>query len=130
MTAVSGHYGKITIGSSNMTECQAWTFNRSATIHPYKSCQTVGTDLKVYTKKVVGGSDGTGNMKGLQDPADQIENYFVEGSTVTLRLYWTAAKYYIVPAVIGKLDVEVDVDAGTPVPWAADFEATGQWTIV
>lgn len=127
MSAVSGHYGAIKIGSSNMTECQGWTFKRTANTHPYKSCNTAGTDGKIYTKRVTGGSDATGTLKGLQDPADPIDNYFVEGSSITLRLYWTASKYYQVPAVIASLDIEVDIDSGVPIPWSADFEANGQW---
>lgn len=129
MAAVSGHYGKIKIGSSNMVECMGWTFNRTATTHPYRSCSSAGTDLKIYTKRVTGGSDGTGNIKGLQDPSDTIESMITEGSSVTLLLYWTASKYYSVPSVIAKLNVECDIDGGGPVPWDADFEANGQWTV-
>lgn len=130
MTAVSGHYGSIKISSSSLTECQGWTFKRTVTDHQYRSCGTIGADGKVYTKRVVGGSDATGTIKGLQDPADPIENYLVEGSSITLRLYWTAAKYYNVPALITSLDVEADMDSGVPVPWSADFGANGQWTVV
>lgn len=131
MGAVSGHYGKIKIGASNLVECMGWTWNRTATTHPYRSCSTIdsGGDGKVYTKRVTGGSDSTGNIKGLQDPSDQIENYITEGSSVTLLLYWTASKYYSVPSVIAKLNVEDDIDGGQPIPWDADFESNGKWTI-
>lgn len=130
MAAISGEYAKITIGSSNVVECMAWTFNRTVNTHPYRTCSTTGTDLKVYTKRVAGGHDGTGNVKGLQSDSDPIENYFVEGDFVTLRLYYHTAKYYSVPAVIAKLNVEGDRDSGAPIPWDADFEANGQWTHV
>jgi hypothetical protein len=68
-------------------------------------------------------------MNGLQDPADPIENYFVEGSSVTLLLYYTAAKFYSVPAIIEKLNIEDDIAEGTPVPWTADFGTNGQWDL-
>lgn len=124
MTAVSGQYGKITIGSSNLTECMGWSFDRSVADHPYASCATNG-----YKKRVAGTKDGTGSLNGMQDPADPIENYFVEGSQVTLRLYYTAAKFYSVPAQINRLGIEVDIDDGAPVPWTADFGANGAWTL-
>jgi hypothetical protein len=130
MTATSGQYGRIKIGSSNLVECGKWTFDRSAMVHPYRSCGTVDAVTgRLYTKRIEGGSDGTGTIFGLQDPSDAIETYFVEGSSVTLLLYWTTTKYYSVPALIEKLNVEDDIAEGTPVPWNADFGANGKWTI-
>lgn len=126
----SGEYSQIKIGSSNVVECMAWTFNRTVNTHPYRTCSTTGTDGKTYTKRVSGGHDATGNIKGLQTDDDPIENYFVEGSEVTLKLYWYTNKYYQVPATIAKLNVEADRDSGAPVPWDADYEANGQWTVV
>lgn len=67
-------------------------------------------------------------MNGMQDPSDPIENYFKVGDAVTLKLYYTASKYYTVPARILKVHVETDIDDGSPVPWDADFAITGAWT--
>jgi hypothetical protein len=124
MATVSGQYGSIKIGSSNLVECMNWTFDRKAAEHAYASCNTGG-----YKKRIAGTKDGTGTIRGLQDSADPIENYIIEGSSVTLRLYWTAAKYYSVPAIVNSLKTEVDIDDGAPVPWDADFGANGAWTI-
>lgn len=124
MGAVSGQYGSIKIGSSNLTECMFWSFDRSVADHAYASCATGG-----YKKRVAGTKDGTGNLKGEQDPTDPIENYFVEGSSVTLRLYYTAAKFYSVPAMITRLHVENDIDDGAIVPWEADFGINGAHTL-
>lgn len=124
MAAVSGQYGKIVIGSSNVVECMGWSFKRAPSIKPYASCATSG-----YKKRVVGTREGSGNLKGMQDPSDPIENFFVDGSSVTLKLYYTAAKFYSVPAIIESLDIDVDIDDGSPVPWAADFGTDGGWTL-
>lgn len=128
MSATSGQYGKIMIGSSNLVECMGWTLNRSTQTHSYASCSTTGGDGRKYKKRVTGPRDATGTIKGLQDPSDPIENYISDGSSATLKLYWTASKFYTVPAVIENLRVEVDIDTGAPVPWEADFGADGEIT--
>src|SRR5262245_39691681 len=125
MTAVSGQYGKITLGSSNVTECSGWSFDRTVADHPYASCATSG-----YKKRIAGTKDGTGNLKGWQDPSSPIETYFVEGDHPTLRLYVSASKYYTVPCMITRLHTEVDIDDGAIVPWEADFGIDGAWTLL
>lgn len=125
MATVSGQYGAIKIGTSNIVECMNWTFERRAAEHAYASCATGG-----YKKRIAGTKDGSGTLKGLQDSTDPIENYFIEGNSLTVRLYWTASKYYGVPAVINVLRTETDIDDGAPVPWEADFGVNGAWTLV
>lgn len=124
MAAVSGQYGQIKVGSSNLTECMFWSFDRTAADHAYASCATGG-----YKKRVAGTKDGTGNLKGEQDPANPIETFFVEGSLATLLLYYTASKFYTVPAMITRLHVETDIDDGAIVPWEADFGINGAWSL-
>lgn len=124
MAAVSGQYGKIMIGGSNLTECMFWSFDRTAAEHAYASCSTSG-----YKTRVSGSKDGSGSLKGMQDPSDPIEGYIIEGAQVTLKLYYTATKFYSVPAQITKLHIENDVDDGAPVPWEADFGTRGAWSL-
>lgn len=124
MGTVSGQYGKIVIGSSNVTECSYWSFDRTAAEHAYASCSTNG-----YKKRVAGTKDGSGNLKGFQDPSNAIETYFVEGDLPTLKLYYTAAKFYTVPCMITRLHVECDIDDGAIVPWEADFGINGAHTL-
>jgi len=124
MTAVSGQYGQIQIGSSDVTECTYWSFDRMANEQTYASCATEG-----YKKRVPGVKDGSGSLKGFQDPTDPIETYFEEGDLVTLKLYYTATKFYSVPAMITKLHVETDIAEGALVPWEADFGCNGAWTL-
>lgn len=124
MAGISGKNGKIMIGSSNLTDCTGWTFDREVEIHKYGSCSSNG-----FKKKVDGTKDGMGTISGKYDPDDPIEDYIEEGDHVTLLLYVDASKFYSVPAIIAKLSVKVDVDSGEPVSWDADFEADGQWTL-
>jgi predicted secreted protein len=126
MATVSGQYGQIQIGSSDITECMFWSFTRTVADHAYASCSTGG-----YKKRIAGTKDGTGTMRGLQSDAasDDIETDFEEGDSVTLVLFWTATKKYTVPAIITRLHTECDIDDGAPVPWEADFGANGAWTV-
>lgn len=126
MSATSGQYGKILIGTSNIVECQGWTLNRTAQDHAYATCATTGLGGRKYKKRVAGPGDFTGSMKGLQDPTDPIDDYIREGDFVTLHLYWAPAKYYEAPVMITNLRVEVDIDSGAPVPWEADFGGNGE----
>lgn len=124
MATVSGKYGKVMIGSSTVVEVMKWSFSRSVPDNPHGTSATNG-----YKKRTAGTKDGTGSMNGMQDPADAVETYFEEGSDVTLKLYYTSSKFYQVPAMITKLDIEDDIDDGAPVPWSADFGIQGAWTL-
>ncbi len=124
MTAVSGQYGKIMSGASNITECSFWAFDRTAAEHAYASCSTGG-----YKKRVPGTKDGGGSLKGYYDPTDPVENYITEGASVTLKLYVSTTKFYSVPAIINKLHIETDIEEGAPIPWEAEFGINGAWTL-
>ena len=124
MAAASGQYGKIMIGGSTLIECTGWSFDRSVAEHVYASCATSG-----YKKRVAGTKDGTGELRGVLDPADPIEGYINEGDQVTLLLYFTAAKYHSVPAQINNISVEVDVEEGEIVRWTAGFGINGAWSL-
>ena len=123
MAAVSGQYGKISIGASNVAECQSWSWSRSIADHAYASCATAG-----FKKRVAGTKDHSGSLGGVLDPADPVEDYFDEGDLVTLNLYVTATAYYIVPAMITELGVEVNVDDGDIIKWTASFGGNGAWS--
>lgn len=123
MAAVSGTFGKIMIGSSNLVECTGWTWQRQVADHAYASCATGG-----FKKRVAGTKDHSGTLDGKFDPSDSIDDYFDEGDLVTLNLYVTSTDYYIVPAMITELSVEVDIDEGDIIPWSASFGGNGAWS--
>lgn len=120
MTAVSGQYGKIVSGASTVAECTKWTWDEEAAEHKYASCSTSG-----QRSRIAGTKDSMGALEGVLDPTDDIHNYFLAGDHVTLKLYYTAAKYHQVPAQINKLSQEVDIEDGGIIRWKADFGQTG-----
>lgn len=123
MAAVSGQYGKIMVGASNVVECTGWTHSRQVADHAYASCATGG-----WKKRVAGTKDHSGTLNGKFDPDDDISDYFDEGDLVTLNLYVATDAYYIVPAMITELSVEVDIDEGDIIPWSASFGGNGAWS--
>jgi len=123
VAAVSGQYGKIMLGSSNLVECTGWTWDRNVASHAYASCATAG-----YKKRVAGTKDSTGTASGIYDPADQIDDLIDIGDLVSLLLYVTAIKYYTVPSLVVSVGLEVDVEEGEIIRWELGFEGNGSWT--
>lgn len=123
MAVASGQYGKVMIGASTVMECQSWRWSRTVADHAYASCATSG-----WKKRVAGTKDHSGSIAGKLDLASQLEDYFDEGDLVELNLYCSTTDYYIVPAMITSLDVEVDIDEGDIIGWSAEFGGNGQWS--
>lgn len=123
MAAVSGSYGKIMIGASNVVECTGFDWERSVADHAYASCATSG-----FKKRVAGTKDHSGTLNGKFDPANDISDYFDEGDLVTLNLYVSTTAYYIVPAMIINVSISVDIDEGDIIPWTASFGGNGAWS--
>jgi hypothetical protein len=123
MSAVSGQYGTVQIGSSEIVECTGWSLNKKASVHTYASCSTGG-----FKAAVAGTKSCDGSVSGMWDPADQIDDHLEVGSGVSLKLYTTASLFSTVPAVIETLAVEVDLDDGEIVNWEAGFQGNGAWT--
>lgn len=122
--AVSGQFGTVEIGASDLVECTGWKFSRKANVHQYASNTSAG-----YKRAVAGTKSGSGTISGKYSSADPIDDHFEEGDEVTLKLYTTASAYYSVPAVIESIDFEVDMDEGDIVSWEAAFTADGAWTL-
>ena len=123
MAAISGSYGKVMVGTSNAPDCQSWNWTRNVASHAYASCATSG-----FKKRVAGTKDHSGTIAGRVSVSDNIEDYFDEGDAVTLNLYVSTTAYYIVPALIEELSVEVDIDEGDIIKWNASFGGNGAWS--
>lgn len=123
MPTISGQYGSIKIGSSAVQECTSWTWSRSVQEHAYASCATGG-----FKKRVAGTKDHSGSLEGKLDLDQSVEDFFDEGDIVTLNLYVSSTAFYVVPAMITELSIEVDIDEGDIVPWSANFGGNGAWS--
>lgn len=128
MAIVSGQYGQVQIGSSCIAEIDAWTIDKEAVLHNFGTCTSPGDG---GTGVVAGRRKHSCTFKGLLDATsgNEVEDYFEEGDTVTLKLYYTAARYYTGSVVIGTLTVgEVDINEGAPIPWNASGDCNGLFT--
>lgn len=126
MTATSGQYGSVKIGTSCIAEVDRWSVTKQCILHDYATCETPGN---AGTAVLAGRKKHSGRMSGIYDPDDAIEDYIEEGDTVTLKLYYTTAKYYTGTCVIEELSIpDVDITDGGPVRWDATFRVHGLLT--
>ena len=126
MAAYSGKYGSVKIGSSCIAEVDRWSVTKSCVLHDYATCESPGDE---GTAVIAGRKKHSGRMSGIYDQADPPENYFEEGDSVTLKLYYTASKYYQGTAVIEELSIpDVDITEGAPLRWEATFRVNGLLT--
>ncbi len=123
MSVISGKDGKVMIGVAAVADITYWSFSTAAQNPAYASSATAG-----HRKRLGGVKDGGGVIRGKLDIADAVTDDFNEGDAVTLLLYLNATKFYSVPAVIDRLQFEVDIDSGDVVGWEAEFSANGAWT--
>lgn len=128
MTAVSGWYGSVKIGSSCVAEADRWSLNKTAILHDYATCASPGNQ---GTAVLAGRKRHSGSCSGIYDTADPIENYLNEGASVTLDLYVSATAYYTMTAVIEEMTIpDVDITEGAPIRWECSFRVNGLATYV
>lgn len=126
MTATSGQYGAVKIGTSCIAEVDRWSVTKACILHDYATCETPGN---AGMGVLAGRKRHTGRMSGIYDPDDPVEDYFDEGDSVVLLLYYTTAKYYTGTCMIEELTVpDVDIFEGAPVRWEATFRVHGLLT--
>lgn len=111
------------MGSSELLEIWGWKLTREAALHRRATNATGG-----YKRTVAGTKSGSGTIEGDYDPAAPVEDHIREGDSVTLKLYTTATKFYLVPALIENIELTVDLDEGEIVAWTASFMTNGAWT--
>ena len=123
MAVFCGKDGTVKISGTDLPEITKWKFTTEVNAQEYSSNNTAG-----YKVKVCGSKSGSGTIEGKMDDADPITDHFEEGDTVTLVLYLNATLNISVPALITKMDFEVNIDDSEIVGWSADFESSGAYT--
>lgn len=134
MSGFSGKGGKVKVGSTAIAEVTKWNFKPTSNNPSWGSSSSNG-----YKKRVAGVKDGSGSFDVKIDRSSLFLATVKEGDEVTLNLYLEThfdnatppvedSKYYIVPAIIDSVDVNVDVDNGEPVSATIEFSSNGAWT--
>ena len=120
MSVISGKDGTLHIGDSEVTPMTNWTLEKTSSNKDYAANDTGGSKQRVAGVKDCSGSfevkaTDTGNV-----PLD-------EGDPVTLELHVddSGNNYYQVPAIIDRIQVDVDINQGEIVAYAIDFSGNG-----
>lgn len=120
MASYSGVAGWVEVGDAAVAHITSWRLISTSTNPAYASSETGGAKTRVP-----GVRDSNGQFRGKLDDAEAQAETVAEGSLVNLKLYTDATHYVIVPAIIDRLQIEVDVDRGEIVSFVADFSGTG-----
>lgn len=123
MAVISGKTGKVLVGATAVVDVTSWKLDLKNNVSKWGGSATGG-----YKKGVGGTNDGSGSIEGKIDTADEIYDRIAPGDSVTLKLYENATINWSVPAIIGGLSIDVDIDDGEALTWTADFETDGAWT--
>ncbi len=118
---ISGKSGLVKIGDDPVAEVTNWSFTKQANSSRYASSSSGG-----FKRSVAGVKSGSGEIEFKFDI--DAASPLVEGAAVTLLLYLDATHFYSVPAIVTRIEVEVDIDTGDVISGSAHFETDGAWT--
>ncbi|HEV2970691.1 MAG TPA: hypothetical protein VGY55_12040 [Pirellulales bacterium] len=118
---ISGKNGFVKVGAVTVAEVTKWSFTKQANSSRYASSGTGG-----FKRSIPGVKSGSGDVEFKFDLA--AASPLVEGAAVTLLLYLDATHFYSVPAIVTRVEVEVDIDSGDVIGGAAHFDSDGAWT--
>ena len=117
---ISGKSGFVKVGDSTVAEVTKWSFIKQAASSRYASSSTGG-----FKRSIAGVKSGSGQIEFKFDMA--ADSPLVEGAAVTLLLYLDATHFYSVPAIVTRVEVEVNIDSGDVIAGATNFDTDGAW---
>ena len=123
MATFSGKDGDVKSGDTSLAEITNWSWTRQANVSKYGSNSSAGHKKAVAgTKENSGSFDFKLNTAG-SSPLD-------EGDSVTLQLLTDGTNGWSVPAVVGEVQLDVDIDTGEVVGGSCSFEGNGAYSAV
>lgn len=125
--AISGKDGKVAIGANTVVDIGEWSLDLDSDL---QETTAFGDQWK---RRVAGVKDATGSFSGRWNVAaanqqEALQNAFLNSTTVALRLYVDAVKYYSCTAFIKGMSPSAAVDG--VVEQEFTFEADGAVTFV
>ncbi|REJ66208.1 MAG: hypothetical protein DWQ31_15555 [Planctomycetota bacterium] len=123
MPLVSGNEGQVLSDGVALAEIIRWSLQTRATNVSYASSATAG-----YRKSLPGRKQAQGRFTFALNTSDPVSGQLDEGDQVELRLCVDATHFYLVPAIIDVVELEVDIAAGPLVQGTAEFSSDGAWT--
>ncbi len=120
MTIQSSKDGKVFVGGVEVARVVGWMLRETSRAKAYSANDTGGA-----RRRVPGVRDSAGRFDVMA--ADYGRAPVAEGDLVDLHLHADASgeNYYELSAVIGAVEVEVDVSEGKPIAYAVAFSGAG-----
>ncbi|MEE9603281.1 MAG: hypothetical protein V3V75_08255 [Thermoguttaceae bacterium] len=120
MAILSGKNGTLYISSSEITPVSNWRLRITSDNPNYAANDTGG-----WKQRAAGVRDSSGSFDVKVDSGGNCP--VEEGDSITLKLHVddTGNNYYEVPALIDRIEVEVDINEGRIVAYGLDFSGNG-----
>lgn len=125
---ISGKGGNVFLDAApapgvEVAELMKWSFNPKSNNPAWASNRTAG-----FKRRVAGVRDGSGSCEGKWDPNDPLTDHLEDGASVTLNLQLSTTHFFVVPAIVDGIKVDVDLDSGEVIGWSFDWSLNGAWT--
>ncbi len=124
--ALAGKSGKLEIGTSVVSEINNWSLDIGTDT---LEVTALGDDWKEFIaglKEWSASSEGTFNIPADNTGQKAVQDAFLNGDMVTVKLYVNATNYYSGSAYISSLNVEDPVDDAVTISF--EFQGTGALT--
>lgn len=123
MAGFSGKDGYVESGSTKLAQITKWSMTCSSNNPAWSSSDTPG-----QMTRVAGVKDAKGSFDFKVDDTSPAYATLYAGSTVTLHLYTTTGKQFVVPAIIDDDKYDCDVSGGDAVSGSMSFSQTAAIT--
>ncbi len=123
MSVITGKDGTLRLGGVELAPLTSWRLVRTSRNRDYAANDTGGA-----RRRVAGIRDCRGSFALAATAAGNLP--VAEGTAVELELHadGSGANYLAVPAIVDRIEVEVDIDRGEIVAFLVDFSGNGPVT--
>ena len=123
MAGFSGKDGYVESGSTKLAQITKWSLTLSS-----KNPEWSSTDTPGEMTRDDGVHDAKGSFDFKVDDTSPAYGVLQRGSKVTLHLYTTAGKQFVVPAIIDEEKYDDDISGGEAVSGSMSFSQTAAIT--
>lgn len=121
--ALAGKSGKLMVGTNNVTEIKNWSLDLGLDTIETTALGDEWKNFIAGLKEWSASAEGSWNVAVDAQGQKALQDAYLSGATVSLKLYVDAAHYYSGEAFISSLSVEDPVDDTVNVSF--EFQGTG-----
>ncbi|MCR4436641.1 MAG: phage tail tube protein [Clostridiales bacterium] len=121
--ALAGKSGKLMVGTNNVTEIKNWSLDLGLDTIDTTALGDEWKNFIAGLKEWSASAEGSWNVAMDAQGQKALQDAYLSGATVSLKLYVDAAHYYSGEAFISSLSVEDPVDDTVNVSF--EFQGTG-----